>query len=303
VRCPRERNHSQNLGVKRDEARNPNAPRSYPAKISAKPKPINLAHYVADRFDLFHDGGGFYWFLNKGVWVPCHDNGIGQIMGMVMGRHAKKAAIQDALKLLEYHAFTPPDRLRPESNLINLRNGMLDIETVELKPHDQYYYSRIQLPIEYDATARCPRWIKCLDEWFPDDPKKKKAVQEFLGYCLYNGIFIHKCLFLIGHGANGKSVLTNVFVSIIGLENVSLLGLHQLGDKFLLGSLKDKLLNVSTEIATNCKVADEMFKKLVAGDLIQADVKYKNPVTFYPVAKHVFSMNSVPVITDRTFAF
>jgi len=41
---------------------------------------------------------------------------------------------------------------------------------------------------------------------------------------------------------------------------------------------------------------------VISGDLVQADVKHKEPFTFRPIAKHIFSMNETPIITDRTYA-
>jgi len=89
---------------------------------------------------------------------------------------------------------------------------------------------------------------------------------------------------------------------MVGIENVSGLELHQLSDKFLLGTLKDKLLNVSAEVQTKSQINSNIFKQVVTGDFVQADVKHKPPFIFRPIAKHVFSMNEIPVITDRTYA-
>ena len=89
---------------------------------------------------------------------------------------------------------------------------------------------------------------------------------------------------------------------IIGEENISGLELHQLSDKFLLGTLKDKLLNVSSEVQTKKQIDGSIMKQVVSGDMVQADQKFKSPITFRPIAKHIFSMNEIPVITDRTFA-
>jgi putative DNA primase/helicase len=77
-----------------------------------------------------------------------------------------------------------------------------------------------------------------------------------------------------------------------------------LQDKFILGHLKNKLLNISTEIETRVPLASNILKKIISGELIQADQKFnKNPVIFKPIAKHIFSMNEIPIITDKSWGF
>ena len=261
-----------------------------------------MDHILTD-VDVFHDGNQFYLYDPiKGVWKARHENVIGDMMRLAIGRNAKSSHIRDALKMLETRVFEEPEDLEPDLRIINLKNGMLDIKSGELSEHDKSYRSTVQIPIAFDRQARCPRFEQYLREVFPNDPRKSLTVQEFAGYCLYPKLFIHKCLFLIGSGANGKSLFINILIKVIGKENVAALELHQLSDKFLVGTLKDKLLNVSSEVQTKSQVQDNVFKQLISGDFIQADVKHKSPFTFRPIAKYIFSMNEIPVITDRTYA-
>ena len=49
--------------------------------------------------------------------------------------------------------YVPSHLLNSNARLINMKNGLLDIKTMELLPHDPKVYSTIQLPIEYDPNA------------------------------------------------------------------------------------------------------------------------------------------------------
>jgi putative DNA primase/helicase len=51
-------------------------------------------------------------------------------------------------------------------NRLNVKNGLLDLETGELQPHTPEHRSSIQLPVEYDAEADCPTWHKFVEEVF-----------------------------------------------------------------------------------------------------------------------------------------
>ena len=35
---------------------------------------------------------------------------------------------------------------------------------------------------------------------------------------------------------------------------------------------------------------------------LRCRVKFKNPIEFRPIAKHIFSMNEIPIIVDKTYA-
>jgi P4 family phage/plasmid primase-like protien len=265
--------------------------------------PDNLVSWLVKHNDLFHDGKSFFKYNGAGLWKEVHENEIGQDMKRLLGKRVRRSYIQDAMKLLELEVFKNDAELEQRFDLINLSNGMLDVEARKLLPHDKKYYSRTQIPIEYKPEAEAPRFQKFLYEIFKDDPKRELTIQEFAGYILLPRIFIHASLFMLGSGGNGKSVLINTISKLVGRNNISALELHQFSDKFLLGILRDKLLNISTEVQTRSVVDDNILKAVISGDLVQADVKFKDPITFRPFAKHIFSMNDIPVITDKTHAF
>jgi len=268
--------------------------------------PAEVVDYMTDRYDMFHDGANFYVYsAPTGYYQRTADNTLAKEIKRALGRRAKQSYITDSLRMLEADVFMEPDSLKSATHLINMANGMLDIENGTFLPHDKKYFSTIQIPIKFDPAAQCPRWMRYLNEIFPEDPQKALALQEFAGYCFYPAIPFEKCLFLIGAGANGKSVFIKTLTKIVGMQNTSSLDPQVFAkDKFMLGTLKDKLLNVSSELDTREQLAANTFKKVISGDLIQADQKYRRgDFSFYPIAKHVFSMNEVPVVTDRSFAF
>ena len=265
--------------------------------------PMGMINQIKQQHDILHDETGFWFYDNsRGVWLDQNDLAVGQLIMRMLGERANQRYVKETMYLLRPETFKPSEELKHPRELINLSNGMLNIRSGEIIPHNKAFYSRIQIPVAYDPDAGCPRFLQFLNELFPDHNLTIRSLQDFAGYCLLPEVFIHKCLFLIGSGANGKSVFINTLIKIIGKENVSALELHQLSNKFLLGNLKDKLLNVSSEVQTRSPVDSSIFKQVVSGDLVQADMKYKQPFSFRPIAKHIFSMNEPPVITDRTHA-
>lgn len=270
--------------------------------------PLDLVDYITEHRDLFFDSFDFYTYSKKkGVWKKTQDMEIERLISKAMGRRVKKAYILDALKILQAEAYKNSSELEIDPYLINMQNGMFNLRTGALVPHNKKYMSKIQLQVNYDPEALCPRWMQYLKETFPDDLGKAETIQDFSGYCLYPEIFIEKCLFLFGTGGNGKSVYLNTLTRIMGDkgdQNTTSIEPQMLQERFIVGHLKDKLLNISTEIETRVPLASNLLKKIISGELVQADQKFnKNLLMFRPIAKHIFSMNETPIITDRSWGF
>ena len=264
-----------------------------------------VVDHMLSRYNLFHDGAFFFCYDKaKGVYELMPDPLVSRDIKRTIGRRTKVKHMSDAMRMIQCDTFKTPDELMMPPNLINMTNGVLDIEHGKLLKHNKKYLSRIQVPIRYDPKAKCPRWDRFLLEVFPEDPGKATALQDYAGYCFIHNIPFEKCLFLIGEGANGKSVFIKILCDIIGLKNASFLDPQMIASRFVIGTIKDKLLNVASEIDTHAEIAANIFNKIISGDRIQADVKYRRePITFFPIAKHIFSMNEVPVVTKRSFAF
>jgi len=169
--------------------------------------------------------------------------------------------------------------------------------------HDPKYNSQVQFDVNYDRKAENGRWIQFINEVFPGDRDKQVVLQQYLGYCLLPHCRLQRCLFLIGSGANGKSVITEIMVSIIGQNNVCRLSLDQMNQRFMIGFLKNKQVNLAGEVSAASPVDTATFKDVVAGGLIMADRKNGQPFTFHPIAKHIFSMNEMPRVNDKSYGF
>ncbi len=72
------------------------------------------------------------------------------------------------------------DKLKPAGGFINITNGLLDLETFCLRPHDIEIASLVQLPFKYDPDAECPNFHKFLDEIFRGYNELKLLIQEII---------------------------------------------------------------------------------------------------------------------------
>ena len=210
--------------------------------------------------------------------------------------------VNNILLALKTETFKKPDDIKTVQCL-NLKNGLFDIDTYELKSHTPDVFSINQLNVNYDANARCDLWFKSLGEIFENDAERIGLLQEYFGYCLTRETDYEKALFLNGEGANGKTVILYVLEQLLGKENISSVPLEKFNDFHYLARLSGSLANISIETNAKSEVYDNTFKAVVTGDTISADAKYGQPFEFKPFCKLVFSTNNMPRVDDKTEGF
>lgn len=243
--------------------------------------------------------------------IYCYDKGIYRDNGEVFvkeeinkeyGDSVTTNMMRETLAHIRWSTYIERERFNYDTNLVNLKNGVLDIRTMELKPHGPEYFFTMQLPLVYDPDGVCPKIEKFFAEvLYKDDVG---IIEEMFGYSLYREYFIQKAIMLTGEGANGKSTLINLYINFLGKENCSSVPLQNLEkERFATASLYGKLTNVCSDLPDCALKQSAIFKGLVGGDPIQGEQKYKQPFTFVNFAKLIFAANKIPETRDKSTAF
>jgi len=257
------------------------------------------AEILKNRYGIIYSANTFYNYAD-GYYKAIEEETIVGFILNIFGNTFGRNACKEIIYFLQSKAFVPHDDLNP-SNILNLKNGILDINKIELLEHSPKYYFTTQLNVSYKEEAKCPLWTKTLDEILSKE--KVEVLQEFFGLCLTSETKYEKALFCIGGGANGKSVVLSVLEKIIGVENFSAVSLEKFSNSFYLAQLFGKLVNISIETHAKSEIYDSAFKAIVSGDSITADHKYSKPIKFNPICKLIFSTNNMPRVNDKTPAF
>jgi len=193
--------------------------------------------------------------------------------------------------------------INPEMlDLLVLQNGVLNLDTKQFGPHSPEYLTPIQIPVDWDADATCPAWERFLSQTLPDDCKK--LVWQIVAWLITPDVSQQKAALFVGAGGNGKSVLIDALIRLIGRDNIANKTLHQLeDDRFATADLVGKLANICADLPSQHLKSSSMFKAIVGGDRIDAQRKHKPAFTFRPYSRLLFSANAFPKSQDATDGF
>lgn len=185
---------------------------------------------------------------------------------------------------------------RPTVPLLNVKNGMLDIRTGKLFPHDPKYLSTYQIDVPWDPEATCPTY----DAWLLDrvGPYQVDVVNEVISQFLDPQRVPSKGLFLFGPNRTGKSTLLRIAKKMAGGdERVAALTLQQLsGDHFAAAELYGKVINVSADLPKDYVGDLSVFKRVTGGDPLTVNKKYGAMFTFQANSLFLFSANTLPTV-------
>ena len=114
--------------------------------------------------------------------------------------------------------LVPGDRQEFDTHkyLLNVENGIVDLKTGKLQPHDRELGLTKITNITFDENAKCPEWLNFLDQIFQGDKELAEYMQRLIGYSLTGEITEQIMVFLIGGGSNGKSTFINIIKDIMG---------------------------------------------------------------------------------------
>lgn len=181
-------------------------------------------------------------------------------------------------------------------DLIAFRNGVLNIRTGEMTPHNPNFIITNKIPWDYNPQAKSDVVDTALDNISCRDEGIRALLEEMVGYTMYRRNELGKAFILTGGGKNGKSTFLTMVKRMLGSENISVLDMKRLGDRFSTVMLFGKLANIGDDISDNFVDDASEFKKICTGETIDAEQKGQPKFQFEPYVKMMFSANSVPRI-------
>ena len=215
-----------------------------------------------------------------------------------------RLALRAAVDLAATHADIAVNELDfdCEPNLLNVKNGVIDLLTGELLAHDRAYKMTKQSGTTYDKNAESPTFMKFLDETFGRDQELIDYAQRAFGSALFGEVREEFLIVCTGTGRNGKGALLKALSFAMGLDYVV-----TLNPRILLGEMTDeelaelvgKRLAIMQETKAGQSMDTSALKKFASGDPLSARKLFKDRFTFNPSHTGIFITNHLPNIPEQ----
>lgn len=252
--------------------------------------------------------------VEGGEFLACDDDGIWQrdgeqelrvkLRAQLLERYDKSVLRKTSEQLLAC-GITNRDDFGTPPGKVAVDNGLLELQTGDIRPIEPEDRVLWKLPIEFNENAECPRFERTLDEWVPDR-EARNQLQEFVGYGLdFNNTDHDKMLMLTGPSRTGKSTFLSVINSLFGgLNNTSHISIQELAkSRWSVAELENTPVNIYHDLDSKDIARTGVVKQLASGEPMKAERKHQDPFTLRPRTKHLFSANRVPECTHADDAF
>ena len=248
---------------------------------------------------LFYDfPAGIYRFGGETIIEQFAQVWLGRL-----GLEAKATTnyMNQVVGYIQRETYIDRGQLNVNPDVLMVKNGVIELSTGKIYPHNKDYKATIAIPVAYDPEAECPRINRFISEVV--EQKDMSLLYEVPAWCLtpYSGI--QRLVILLGEGANGKTVYLETIRRFLGRNNCTAYSLQSLTtNRFAIAGLFGKLANISPELPSTALKQAGPLKTLTGLDTIEAEKKFKDSFNFINRAKMIFATNTPPEITEDTLA-
>lgn len=199
------------------------------------------------------------------------------------------------------------DELDANLWLLNCANGVVDLKTGQLLPHDRTHLCTKLIDVPYDPQATAARWLRFVSEIMSGDAEMVGFLRRAAGYSLTGSVHEQVLFFLYGMGSNGKSTFLEILLSLLGdygqkaPTELIMMKRNDGGVPNDVARLVGRRLVVTAEIEGDRRLAESLVKDLTGGDKLVARFMRQEYFEFHPTHKLWIYGNHKPVIrgTDK----
>ncbi len=278
---------------------------------NGKPKPTtpnyeDLLKFFRKTNNYISTPSGTIYVWKEVKWEEKEDVFIKEFVQKTMNPRPRKANVDEFLALVK-RTNVRPENFFDETTIgrINLKNGVLKLDSMELEPHSDEYGFRYCLDHSFDPVATCPRFDSFMSEITLERKELSDVLLEYAAYSFSGMPYIyHKALMMSGEGSNGKSTFISVLKKLAGRDSFSSLMLNELDHEYKRAYMVGKLFNVAEETPVKSLGDSSWFKVLSAGGSYMAREIYKKPTNVVANrTKLIMACNELPDMTDFSEGF
>jgi putative DNA primase/helicase len=246
-----------------------------------------FGEFLISEYHIIKIGSVLHYFKN-GVYVPANIDGL-------MIKHISNLKQNQRKEVLAYMTAKIEENTSVcSANYIAFKNGIYDISTDQLEPFSADKVMTNKIDWNYRPDAYSELVDNVLNDLACGDHKVRLLLEEVIGYTFYRRNELRKAFMLKGKRHNGKSTFIDMLAFLLGEDNISSLDLNDLSHEYKAAGLFGKLANLGDDIEDEFIPSAGIFKKVVSGDRMNANVKFAAPIEFNPYCKLIFSGNTIP---------
>lgn len=193
-----------------------------------------------------------------------------------------------------------------DPDLWNVANGCIHLPTQQLLPHNHRQRFLKQCPVHFDPQAPAPRFETFMLQISKGDPDWVDYAQRVVGHAMSGRISEEVAFFLLGLGANGKSVFCSMLRHVAGPYAVSVPTGFLMQSKFegnsatpALAALMGARFAFANEVESGARLSPQALKVATSTDAISARRLYHEQFEFTPTHTLFVRTNHKPIISDN----
>ena len=245
--------------------------------------------------------------------ILYYENGVYKFGGETIIEEKAESMIKDCttharreiINTIMATTYMERDIFDQNEKIINLKNGLFDIDTGQLSPHSSTYPSMVQLNTDYNPNGNADHFKEFLESILHDEDDRSQVMELFAEALLRNKPNLEKVTMFEGEGHNGKSTLLRTISEVFGEDVIAHVSIHRLVyDRFSGSALEGKLLNIYADIGSGELKGNGIgdFKSFVTGEGVSVEKKNKPMYTLHNFSKMFFSCNRLPEVMEDTDA-
>jgi putative DNA primase/helicase len=243
--------------------------------------------WIVDYSLLTDEVSDIMYYYKNGVYHPKAEILIKELAETEYHGSCTNQFVNEIIGMIKRRTYSVFDPSSVDPELINVRNGILNIRTDELFDHTPGLEFTVQLPVKYDPNASC----LAIDKFFGEvvAPEDVPLLGEIFGWTLWRPYDIHKAIMLWGGGRNGKGAFLRLLEAFLGIENVSHVSLPKLvGDRFAAIDLVGKAANIFGDLPAKDLSETDVFKNATGQDTIRVEDKFTKSFDYRNTAKIIW---------------
>ena len=139
-----------------------------------------------------------------------------------------------------------PDARFPVGETVAFRDRLVNVKTLETMERPARWFDTAILPVNWNPTSQCKRWLQAVGEWGESDPVWAELLSRWMGYCLMGNRKYARWMLMYGKIRGGKGTISATIRKLVGRDAFMGASLEDLAGGFGMDGLeRTKVLSIN----------------------------------------------------------